>query len=742
MSGPLLADCIVVPSRFLRSMNLEKDYGSARANGGYIVTPNARAVLRRVAEGLSCNSTYRAWTLTGPYGVGKSAFALYLTRLLCDGRASGRLAWRQLQDVDPPLAKELKEKLSTLKGRRRRFLPVLLTARRAPAALCFAQAIQPRLDEMEGEDTTRLASDVRRFIKDVTRGGQPDSRRLMTLMTAFESVARQAGYPGVLLLVDEMGKLFEFAARTPQRGDVFAIQEIAEHAGRSGGFPLLFLGFLHQAFEDYGVHLDGPTRKEWAKIHGRFEDVAFLEPPDQAVRMIATAIKWADGIQRPPALTERLEAVAKHCGEFGATSVGMRRSEFEELSVKAYPLHPLTLAALPFIFRRFAQNERSLFSYLGSREPSGFQDFLLTNRLTAEPALVRLDGLFDYFTTNFGVGLFRQPQARRWMEAADVLERKEGLQRADVLTVKTIGVLGALGEFSHLRPSERMISAALEDSAEPTESLRAGLRRLREMSVLTYRSFNDTYRIWEGSDVDIDDRIAEGRRKVQGSVGLAAAIQQYLEPRPVVARRHSYETGALRYFETVYLDEPARVAEPPALAPGATGQILVCLPSGPGDVLAYRQVAELMQDRADVVVAIPQEIGDLVAAVTELAAMRWAWENTPPLRDDRVARRELGMRMAEAEYFLRTNLGTLLDPRPDPIGSHCLWYWKGQPQEVTTRVAVSKLLSIASSALFSQTPIIRNELIGRRFLSSAAAAARRSLIERMLSQRATLRNRQ
>jgi len=369
------------------------------------------------------------------------------------------------------------------------------------------------------------------------------------LVTDFAAVAKRAGHKGVLLLVDELGKLFEFAARTPQKGDVFALQEVAEQASRSGAFPVLFFGFLHQSFDEYGQHLDSMTRREWAKIHGRFEDVAFLEPADQVIRMIATAIKWSGGDGPPQELLRRIRHVSRACAECGIAPPGMERSELEDICVRAYPLHPLTLVALPFIFRRFAQNERSLFSYLSSLEPGGFQEFLRSHTLSLqEPTFVRLDNLFDHFTVNFGSGLFRQPQARRWMEAADVLDRKEGLLPLHAQLVKTIGVLGALGDFCHLRAQEQMISAAVADVADPTPAVREGLKLLRERSILTYRQYNHTYRIWEGSDVDIDDRVAEGHRKVRGSISLAAGIERYLEPRPLVARRHSFEVGALRYL--------------------------------------------------------------------------------------------------------------------------------------------------------------------------------------------------
>jgi hypothetical protein len=729
-----LADCIGIRSRFLRSVNLEKDYDAGAQNGDYIVTPTAVDILRRLAEGLSPSSTYRAWTITGPYGVGKSAFAVFLTRLLCQGGASGETAWKQLEQVSPLLAKDLTSKIRDLKGQKATLFPVLLTARRAPTALCLAEGLQNALPRLKGPQAKALASDVDDFIRDIRKGNAADSRRVSSLITAFAAAAQHTGYKGILLLVDELGKVFEFAARTPQRGDVFAMQEVAEQTSRSGAIPILFLGFLHQSFEDYGQHLDGITRKEWAKIHGRFEDIAFLEPPEQVIRMIAATMKWSPGVEPSPDLLRRVRQVAKACAECGIAPPGMRKSELEDLCVKAYPLHPLTLVALPFIFRRFAQNERSLFSYLSSREPAGFQEFLRAHTLSQEPEFVRLDSIFDHFTINFGTGLFRQPQARRWMEAADVLERKEGLSPLNIQLVKAIGVLGALGDFCHLRADERMISATVADAANIPDTVRDALRQLRECSILTYRAFNHTYRLWEGSDVDIDDRVAEGRRKVHGSVSLAAGIQKYLEPRPLVARRHSFEAGALRYFQTTYVDDPAQLAQRKPPAPGAAGQVVVCLSSAESQLQKFRDMAEAKeQTQIDLVIAIPQQIGELQTAVTELAAMRWAWDNTPELRDDRVARREIAMRMAEAEHFLQQNLGVLLDPRKEPLGSDCLWFWNGANHPMRSRVGVSHLLSTVSAKIYKKAPRIRNELIVRRTLSSAAAGARRDLVERMLT---------
>ena len=723
-----LSSCIKVGRRYLRSVHLEKDYSVDREGGDYIVTPTAREVLHRIADGLEVNASCRAWTLTGPYGVGKSAFGVFLSQLLCARGQRWEKARALLRDADPALAQELSE-LPASDPTQKGMLPVLVTARRAPAPVCLAEGIASALAHCRSRKLKSLGKKLRDLSGP---DGVPDSRRLIETLASATMAAKEVGLSGVLLIVDELGKLFEYAARDPQRGDVFVLQELAEHAARSEGTPFVFLGLLHQSFEEYGRHLDVATRREWAKIHGRFEDVSFIEPAEQIIRMIAKAIHW-HASQIPQALSTRLRKLARVAVRCGAVPPGMKKRDFEEAARQAYPLHPLTLVALPYLFRRFAQNERSLFSYLSSREPGGFQEFIHANMLNADaPAFIRLESLFDYFTSNFGSGLYRHPHARRWMEASDALERRVELNALHRHLVKSIGMLNALGEFCHLSAQERVISCAIDDATSPRAATARALQELRERSLLTYRRFNDTYRIWEGSDVDIEERVAEGERRLRHSLGLAETVQQYLPTQPVVARRHSFETGAVRFFDLHYADSPDEVSYADVDERGADGQIMVCLSESAPVAEKFRGLALAAADRQEVLFAVPQQIGELRACAVELAALRWAWENTPGLRDDRVARRELALRITEAEQLLVRCLDGLLDPRPEPLGSGCLWFCGGHEQEVRTAACVSRLLSEVCDRLYPEGPRIRNELIARRALSSAAASARRNLVEAML----------
>jgi len=63
----------------------------------------------------------------------------------------------------------------------------------------------------------------------------------------------------------------------------------------------------------------------------------------------------------------------------------------------------------------------------------------------------------------------------------------------------------------------------------------------------------------------------------------------------------------------------------------------------------------------------------------------------------------------------------------------CEWYWQGREAPVVEHGGLSHLLSKLCDELYPDSPRVWNELINRRSLSSQAAAARRNLLEAMLT---------
>ena len=116
--------------------------------------------------------------------------------------------------------------------------------------------------------------------------------------------------------------------------------------------------------------------------------------------------------------------------------------------------------------------------------------------------------------------------------------------------------------------------------------------------------------------------------------------------------------------------------------------------------------------------------------VTQLASLRWVFENTPELGGDPVARDELSVQQIQAEQEVSNRLTAIFGGTKKDT---CTWYHKGQSVgTINSQGTRNAYLSEICDEVYNETPIIRNELINRRKISGAATTARKKLIQAML----------
>lgn len=722
--GTKLSSFVHVRPSGIRSINIERDLQQPALANEYVFTAQARRTLARIVDGIEDPAHTRAWTLTGPYGSGKSYFGLFVMNLMSAALPAHQSTLMELQKVDPPLAGRVQRLIGP--NGSRGLLPVPITGYRTSLQEALVRGVDQALQPLSSD------SSIRQLLGDGQGIARAESRALVTWIQALLSVVTKPtlGHTGLLLFLDEMGKPLEHAAAHPETSDIYLLQELAECANRSKQTPFLFVGILHQAFDRYAGNLDSGTQREWAKVQGRFEDIAFQEPPDQQMRLIVSALRHTDDMAMI-AVRDQMPTYVDAAMESGWQPPLMRTEEFAELCLGAYPLHPTALVALPHLFRRLAQNERSIFAYLASQEPFGFQEFLQGQ---TAPETIRLSHLFDYLAANFQGRLYASLRARPITETLERLNNGHSLNSLTTNLLKTIGLLNWLGEVSPLQATEDRILAAMRSEEHTDDQIREALRSLQTRSLIVHRRFNRTYGIWQGSDVDVEQRLEEARQKLTGIFSLAEAVQEFLPPRPVVARRHSYQTGTIRHFEVRYVDHQTRDHLSLRPGPGASGLLLICLPTNYAEAEAFaRWAAEPSTGtRADIVLCIAERIGHLVELVSELRCLQWVRENTPELRDDPVARREVRTRAGMVETLIRNELELTLSTNrlTNPTGSR----WFHRSTALSTSRGLSHVLSAICDALYPGASRLWNELINRRTLSSQGAAARRNLIEGMLTR--------
>lgn len=718
---------ISIRGRFKRSIDLVQDFHSAPNIEGYIVTPTARQVLGQIRDTLAEGRSQRAWTLTGPYGSGKSAFALFASHVM-RGKQD---AIDHLRDADAALGNDFDDIAE------HPFCPVLVGGSRQSLTASLLQGLATSvdrfLDKVSRDKSTQGYDHLRRVVDGARDGvgqaGWTDEETVDLFAQAADAVHGITG-GGLLVIVDELGKMLEYASIHPEEGDIFALQLLAERASRTAEReepPLLLATILHQAFDRYASHLDRVQREEWQKVQGRFEDVAYVEPTDATVQLLAKAIQVDDQI-----LTEQHVETVDRVMDAANLPARLDEDETSLLLRDAFPLHPAVSLIVGPLFHRLAQNERSLFAFLAGGEPGGFLDVLRREYEGGSMPLYRLDHLYSYLLTTLGGTLFNQGASKLWAETESALGRLKDPSPLAEQLLKQIALLNYVGEMAGLTASTDLLVATSD--ARQSE-VNAELQKLREQRVVVYRAYDDSYRIWQGSDIDLDAELQTARAHVSPDVSLAELLRETLPPSPVAAHRHSYSTGTTRVFEVLYASRQSWRQQFDQRNEAADGYIVYVLPErGDRREELIEELCEAVDD-AMLFFAIPEGVGTLRNAVYELRCMDWIRQNVDALEGDAAARRELAERKADLEHRVEAKLNRLLVT--DESGRNpCLWIRQDENEAPETlrfddQKSLQAELSKACDRVYTKTPEIWNELLNLRQPSPSAVRGQKKLLEAM-----------
>lgn len=706
-----LADKIHVNTRYTRSINVERDRGSRSIVDAYVPTVCGTNLLDDVATALGPTDQPRAWSLVGPYGSGKSSFALFLHELLGSRQGAKSVATKALAAERPDLARRF--------ARQRPWCRVVLTG----SEESLLKRLVVALDESATSFWAGKPGRKPLVIEEIRRARNTrkvTNRRVLELVDALQVAVEQAGAGGLLIVIDELGKFLEYEARQGGEG-VFLLQEIAERAFSGRKANLMLFVLLHQGFDLYARGMGEKLKNDWAKVQGRFQSVSFVETPEQTLRVVASAFSNSLTEAQRLSIRKRTGRIALAISAANGLPVGLDEETATEIFAACYPMHPISLLVLPALCQKFAQNERTLFSYLGSREPHGFRDSI--GALNKVGDWVYPSEVYDYFVHNQPAVLADPLTHRRWAEVVTAVERTENVDerggtddaKTSVLA-KTIGVLNLISRTSGLKAS----GAILRHLFTTKTAFQQAVKRLIDASVVQYRRFSGEYRVWQGTDFDIDERTEVEREKL-GQFELAAVLNERGEVEPVVARRHSVKTGALRYFAIKFVDAESWKLVAPSVDP----RILFFLAESGDDESTFDDTRKSAGPH-DIWVLCPNGTA-IRAVIADVRALEGVQRGSQELASDPVAAREIRERLEAAKIAERDVINSLIG---NPSVSD--WYWQNECLQVPNQRTLQWMLSDVMDRIYDKAPVILNELVNRERLSSQAAAARNKLFQHML----------
>ena len=714
-----LSELVTVAPRFARSANLERDASSLGPLDGYVVTARALEVVERIAGTAAEGAAGGAWSLTGPYGSGKSSLGLLLDAAFGPPGHARTAALQLISDASEP-AGLLVHQAHQLHGTSSvGFHRGLVTAHRESLSRTVLRglhsAVRRSLDTGPSAQRFAAANALDAALHDASSS---DPRIVGPSPSALLDIARSlAADRPLLLILDEFGKNLE-AATDGADSDPYLLQQLAE-AGQGSGQPIFLLTLQHLSFEEHLSGADGPQRREWAKVQGRFEDVVYAESAAQTRSLIGTAFQVQDETLRQQ-ITRWARREAAELRDLGITELAE-----PELVAKCYPLHPLTALVLPELCNRYGQHERTLFSFLTGTDAASAASFLSVTELHDRESLpsVGLDAVYDYFVAG-GSSIVAAPgRSSRWIEIATRLRDTHGLTDPQERLAKAVAVLNLVSASGTVRASKPLLARTGRTALEALDELEAA-------GVLTYRRFADEYRAWQGTDVDIR-RLLEATGEQVAKQPLVDVLSSIDSLSAQVAARHSAEYDTLRIFSRRYVDGIESV-EPPDVFSPYDGEVLLVVGERqrlPRLVFPREGTAgDVLAGFKPVLAAVPDDVGALDTAAREVAALAMALED-PSATEDWVARRELGERLAQARAALESARTVTFE------ASSCYWILldndSGQPLPSGRGSAA---LSAAADLAYFNSPPVRNEMLNRTHLTSQGAKARRELLSAMIER--------
>jgi hypothetical protein len=450
--------------RYARSINLERDLSDTESLQGYVITATAEQALKRIVNSLAEPQMPHAWMLTGVYGAGKSAFGHFLASLCASAKKEMRKRAEEIlrtAKVEKGLAKRLEQTLPE-KG----LVRAVVTAQREPVSHAVVRALSGGINHFWLSTSIALYElnvKLSEIQKRQAKGKEVENHEILQLIREIAA----ASQTGVLLVIDELGKCLEYAAQQRGVGDLYLLQQIAELPNDTGA-PVYLIGMLHQAFSEYGYGLGTVERNEWAKIQGRFEEIPFTASAAQMAQMIGQVIRREKNARMDRALAQQAEAW------YGKLS---KIVEIKELTAQVFnaacPLHPTAALALPQLCIRYAQNDRSLFTFLTSAEPHSLQTWLNeTSRSDEQVPLLKLDRLYDYFIDSVGIGTAARLNLQRWAEVKSLIDDHRNGEADELRVLKTIGILNLAGAGGFLKASRELVVFSLCDALDDREEKR------------------------------------------------------------------------------------------------------------------------------------------------------------------------------------------------------------------------------------------------------------------------------
>lgn len=774
-----LKEIVKIDNRFQKSVNLQLDFGDVKKVESYIPTRSSLAILKRYLENLQHGNGENATILIGPYGKGKSHLLLVLLALL-EGKQ------KELLEVVDRIKKVDKDTGAAIKAmwkKKKCYLPVLISAGGRELNQSFLFALQEALKRKNltelipdsnyseavkiiekwntdypevYEKLEQLLQEHKITVRDLKKKlGNMEEHALkifeacypkltagsvfapfvqMDALRVYQEINHQLvekyGYAGMIIVFDEFSKYIEGHAKENFATDMKTLQDMCELANNTENQSLSVILVAHKSIHQYEKGIDKAVKNAFQGVEGRLKEIPFVVTAQNSYELIADSIQ-----KKEPEFSEEFAKLAREkcVREMIDISYGMpcfgylfqEKADYEKVVVwGCFPLTPLCAYALLHISEKVAQNERSVFTFLTSKEQGSLPRIMGKDK----QVWIGIDAIYDYFKPLFKESNDQPQIHNEWLKADYSLRKVSEIEEKKV--IKAISIIQMLRREEELPVTDDSIRASL--GMEETV-YRNAIQRLCGQQIVIYRSSRGSYAFKNNVGLDIEKEITKEIKKLKEHFPICEYLNRISELEYVLPKQYNQNQCMTRYFCYEYMMQETflqmQTTEYLFQEQFSDGKILalICL-----DKIQEAEIIEkcrLFDNR--IVVVVPDKTFSQVFNLRRLAAIESLQGQPQFIEDNIVLQQELEL---YAEDIIFEINATLEEDFAPGNGTCRAIYEKGTVCRFDSSKDFNRSLSEICENYYGFAPKVNHELLNIQNVAGQYLRARNKVVTAILEE--------
>ncbi|SHI53065.1 hypothetical protein SAMN02745671_00877 [Anaerovibrio lipolyticus DSM 3074] len=756
-----MKDMIKIAAGFQNSVNLVYDLHHMEKIENYIPANAALDFIEDVIKSTDDNGTERARVLIGPYGKGKSHMVLALLSLLL------KKDLNKFIHLLPKLEERanLKILIDGYYESNKKLLPVIISGSSSSISQAFLLALERTLKDEDllnvmpetnykaavrciNKWQTEFPDTYQQFVNGIKSTGQDFIERLESFdITAYEEFEKiypnltagsvfnpflgfdvaelyesvlksikQKGYTGLFVVYDEFSKFLEANIKAASVSDTKQLQDFAEKCNRSGKEQMHLLLISHKEIANYIDQLPKQKTDGWRGVSERFKHTHFSDEYIQTYEIIDTVIqkdqvKWQKFVKKNNSVFAELEKTYKDHEMFRDIPVDNVLNVLQG----AYPLHPSSLFILPRLSERVAQNERTLFTFLSANSHNTLQEYL---KLHSDEKffLITPDYIYDYFQPLLEKEVNTGTIGKNYELAKNILPKISDSEIQPKI-VKILAMIYMLEQYDALPPTKEEIQHILEKDYTLSEIDRAIDDLIAKEYVIYLKRSNGYLCLKKASGINIYAQISNGK-EANAHADIKEILNTLNFDRYMYPSRYNDDKEMTRFFAVEFINASDVTDEVNWHIKSenipADGVIYAVLGESEEEIEIAKDIIESSTQNAErIIFALPHQYLSIRDKIIELHVVHQLREAAV---GDEVLYGEYDLIYDDLYAMVKDFLQGYTRPENKTVS----FYYLGEKQKFYRKSQLSELMSNICHKIYSDTPVINNEVINKNEITSTA----------------------